>query len=116
MIRRPLRAALLGAALVALPLPVAVTPAQAHAILDAVLAGEITRRYTDYAGSAQAVMAAETLVNHLVARGADRGAVDRNIRPSLNAAYAQVREPNSYRPEAFRASLTRVAQAARSLR
>ncbi|RAK68554.1 multiheme c-type cytochrome [Phenylobacterium kunshanense] len=93
-----------------------VSPGQAHAILDAVLAGEITRRYTDYAGSAQAVMAAETLVNHLVARGADRGVVDRAIRPSLNAAYAQVREPNSYRPEAFRASLTRVAQAARSLR
>lgn len=93
-----------------------VTPGQAHAILDAVLTGEVTRRYTDYAGSAQAVMAAETLVNHLVARGADRGAVDRTIRPGLNAAYAQVREPNSYRPEAFRASLTRVAQAARSLR
>jgi|GEM_PF-2997203 len=30
MIRRPLRAALLGAALVTLPLPVAVTPAQAQ--------------------------------------------------------------------------------------
>lgn len=93
-----------------------ITATQTHAILETVLTGEVTRRYTDYAGSAQAVMAAETLVNHLVARGADRGVVDGTIRPGLNAAYAQVREPNSYRPEAFRASLTRVAQAARSLR
>jgi hypothetical protein len=52
----------------------------------------------------------------LVSSGqADRGAVAR-IRPSLTAAYAQVRDPNAYRPGAFRASLTQVAQAARSLR
>ncbi|WP_293898522.1 multiheme c-type cytochrome [Phenylobacterium sp.] len=86
------------------------------AILDAVLTGEVSRRYTDYTGSAQAVMAADTLLNALVSSGqADRGAVDR-IRPSLAAAYAQVREPNAYKPEAFRAALTEVAQAARSLK
>jgi hypothetical protein len=85
-------------------------------MLDAVLTGEIAARYTDYAGSAQAVMAADTLLNHLVASGgADRADVAR-IRPSLDRAYAQVRDPDSYRPEAFRASLAQVAQAARSLR
>ncbi|MBL8773733.1 MAG: hypothetical protein JNK30_20275, partial [Phenylobacterium sp.] len=90
--------------------------AETLAILDAVLTGEIARRYTDYTGSAQAVMAADTLLNALVAAGqADRGAVAR-VRPLLDRAYAQVRDPNSYRPEAFRASLAQVAQAARSLR
>ncbi|WP_293374171.1 multiheme c-type cytochrome [Phenylobacterium sp. SCN 70-31] len=90
--------------------------AETLAIVDTVLAGELARRYTDYAGSAQAVMAADTLLNALVASGqADRAAVAR-IRPSLDRAYAQVRDPNSYRPEAFRAALTQVAQGARSLR
>ncbi len=86
------------------------------AIVDAVLTGEIARRYTDYSGSAQAVMAADTLLNALVSSGqVDRGAVAR-IRPGLDRAYAQVRDPNSYRPDAFRESLAQVAQAARSLR
>jgi len=86
------------------------------AIIDTVLAGEVSRRYTDYSGSAQAVMAADTLLNALVASGqADRGAVER-IRPNLDRAYAQVRDPNAYRPDAFRTTLSQVAQAARALR
>lgn len=90
--------------------------AETLAMLDVVLTGELSRRYTDYAGSAQAVMAADTLLNALVSSGQiDRGAAAA-IRPSLDRAYAQVRDPNSYRPDAFRESLTRVAQAARSLR
>lgn len=85
-------------------------------ILDTVLTGEIQRRYTDYTGSAQAVMAADTLLNALVSSGqVDRGVAAR-VRPSLDRAYAQVRDPNSYRPDAFRESLAQVAQAARSLR
>ena len=80
------------------------------------LTGEIQRRYTDYTGSAQAVMAADTLLNALVTSGqVDRGVAAR-VRPSLDRAYAQVRDPNSYRPEAFRDSLAQVAQAVRSLR
>jgi hypothetical protein len=86
------------------------------AIVDTILQGEITRRYTDYAGSAQAVMAADTLLNAMANSGqVDRAAVSR-MRPNLDRAYAQVRDPNSYRPDAFRASLGQVAQAARSLR
>jgi hypothetical protein len=61
-------------------------------------------------------MAADTLLNALVSSGqADRGAVAR-VRPALTNAYAQVRDPNAYRPDAFRASMTQVAQAARSLK
>jgi hypothetical protein len=86
------------------------------AILDAVLSGENARRYTDYTGAAQAVMAADTLLNAMVASGqADRGAVAR-IRPSLDRAYREVRDPNSFNPDAFRQSMQQVAQGARSLR
>lgn len=92
------------------------TRGETLAIVDVILQGEIARRYTDYAGSAQAVMAADTLLNAMANAGqVDRGAVTR-IRPNLDRAYAQVRDPNSYRPDAFRASLVQVAQAARSLR
>ena len=90
--------------------------AETLAMLDVVLTGELSRRYTDYAGSAQAVMAADTLLNALVSSGQVDRAVAAAVRPSLDRAYAQVRDPNSYRPDAFRESLTRVAQAARSLR
>ena len=92
------------------------TRAETLSILDTVLQGQIASRYTDYAGSAQAVMAADTLLNALVNAGqVDRAGAAR-IRPNLDRAYAQVRDPNSYRPEAFRASLVQVAQAARSLK
>ena len=90
--------------------------AETLAMLDAILTGEAARRYTDYTGAAQAVMAADTLLNALVASGdADRGTVAR-VRPLLDRAYAQVRDPNGWRPDAFRATLAQTAQAARSLR
>jgi hypothetical protein len=86
------------------------------AMLDSVLTGEAARRYTNYTGAAQAVMAADTLLNALVASGdADRAAAAR-VRPLLDRAYAQVRDPNGWRPDAFRATLAQTAQAARSLR
>jgi len=86
------------------------------AILDAVIAGDAARRYTDYSGSAQAVMAADTLISALVSSGqVERGAAAA-VRPSLDRAYAQVRDPNAYRPDAFRDALAGVAQAARSLK
>jgi len=85
-------------------------------ILDGVLSGEGLKRYTDYTGAAQAVMAADTLLNALVASGqADRGAVAR-IRPSLDRAYREVRDPNNFSPDAFRQSMQQVAQGVRALR
>lgn len=90
--------------------------AETLAILDAVVSGDGVKRYTDYTGSAQAVMAADTLLNALVSSGqVDRGAAAR-VRPALDRAYAQVRDPNAYRPAAFRESLAQVAAATRSLR
>jgi hypothetical protein len=84
-------------------------------ILDSVLEGALTR-YTDYAGSAQAVMAADTLLNSMVASGQVSGAAARAIRPDLEDAYGAVLDPNSYSPAAFRAEFQDVADAARRLR
>jgi hypothetical protein len=86
------------------------------AILDAVLSGDGLARYTDYTGAAQAVMAADTLLNAMVASGqADRGVVA-GIRPALDRAYREVRDPNSFRPDAFRQSMQQVASGVRTLR
>lgn len=90
--------------------------AETFAMLDDVLAGALAPRYTDYTGSAQAVMAADTLLNALAdARQVDRAAVDA-IRPDLDAAYAAVRDPNAYRPLELRRSLQRVSAAVRRLK
>ncbi|HEX6866959.1 MAG TPA: hypothetical protein VF122_06985, partial [Caulobacteraceae bacterium] len=89
--------------------------AETFAILEDVLNGGLAR-YTDYTGSAQAVMAADTLLNAL----ADAGQVDRAqvaaVRPDLDAAYAAVRDPNAYRPMEFRKALANVAAAVRRLK
>jgi hypothetical protein len=86
------------------------------AMLQAVVSGEGVARYTDYIGSAQAVMAADTLLNALVASGqVDRGAAQR-VRPALDRAYREVRDPTSYRSPAFRQAMADVAQAVRTLR
>lgn len=86
---------------------------ETFAILEDVLSGA---RYTDYAGGAQAVMAADTLLNALVAsRAVDRGRAAA-IRPDLDRAYAAVRDPNAYRPLEFRQALQRVATNVQRLR
>jgi hypothetical protein len=86
------------------------------AILNAVLSGEIARRYTDYAGSTQAVMAADTLLTSLVSDGQiDRAALAR-VRPDLDRAYRAVRDPNAFRPAELRSALQQVAQGVGALR
>jgi len=86
------------------------------AILSQVVSDAQGARYTDYAGSAQAVMAIDTLLNALVAQGQVEGSAAAAIRPDLNRAYSAVRDPNAYRPAEFRASIQRIASAVRSLR
>lgn len=89
--------------------------ADTFAVLDNVLA-TVLERYTDYQGSAQGVMAADTLLAALVAEGQVPAARVAAIRPDLERAYAAVRDPNTYDPIAFRAAFQRVATAARGLR
>ncbi|HZZ30652.1 MAG TPA: multiheme c-type cytochrome [Phenylobacterium sp.] len=86
------------------------------AIFMAVLSGEDAKRYTDFAGATQAVMAADTLLNALVADGAiDRAAAAR-VRPDLDRAYQAVRDPNAFRAADARAALQQVAAKVRGLK
>ena len=83
----------------------------------ATVAGEATRpRFTDYAGSVQAVMAVDTLLNALVREGSVTVGAAAGIRGSINRAYAAVDAPNSYRPDEFRAALSQAARAVGALR
>lgn len=88
---------------------------ETFAIIDAV-ASAAAARYTDYEGSAQAVMAIDTLLSSLVASGdVPRGAATA-IRGDIDRAYQAVRDPNGYQPLAFRASLASAARAIGALK
>ncbi len=69
-------------------------------------------RFTDYAGSAQSVMAVDTLLNAMVREGQVTVGAAAGIRASINRAYTAVASPESYNPAAFRTAL---GQAARSI-
>lgn len=88
---------------------------QAFAIIDAITSEAISSRFTDYAGSVQAVMATDTLLSALVNMGEISPGTAASIRSDLNAAYQAVRDPNAYSPRDFQASLGRAATAIRSL-
>jgi hypothetical protein len=79
-----------------------------RAILRTVLGDALTVRYTDYSGGVQAVMAVDTLLTALVGQGGLSPAIASGMRRDIEAAYAAVRDPNSYRPADFRAALGRV--------
>ena len=89
---------------------------QNFGIIAAVSSEAIQPRFTDYEGSVQAVMATDTLLNALVSQGTLTEASVRGIRADINAAYAAVREPNSYRPLEFRQALRRASTAIGRLR
>jgi hypothetical protein len=88
---------------------------ETFAIVDAV-ANAAAARYTDYEGSAQAVMAIDTLLSSLVASGDVPRSAATSIRADINRAYQAVRDPNGYQPLAFRASLASAARAIGSLK
>jgi len=73
-------------------------------------------RFTDYAGSAQAVMAIDTLLNALVREGPITVGAAAGIRADINRAYAAVRSPGEYRPAQFREALGRAARSIGALR
>ena len=89
---------------------------QTFAIIDAITSNAIQERYTDYAGSVQAVMATDTLLSSLVNSGQVSTGQAEGIRTDINTAYRAVRDPNEYQPREFRASLGRAASAIRRLR
>ena len=89
---------------------------QVFAIIDTITSDAISRRFTDYSGSVQAVMATDTLLSSLVNSGQVSPTQADTIRADINAAYRAVRDPNAYQPREFRASLGRAASAIRRLR
>lgn len=86
------------------------------AIMDAIASDAISDRFTDYEGSVQSVMAIDTLLNGLVNAGQVSGAAASGLRVQINQAYAAVKEPNAYRPLAFRQALGGAIRSIRSLR
>jgi hypothetical protein len=83
----------------------------AFRIIAAIADKTTSPRFTDYAGSAQAVMAVDTLLNALVREGTVTVGAAAGIRADINRAYAAVRSPASYDPAAFRAALGQAASA-----
>lgn len=83
----------------------------------AAIAEKTTReRFTDYTGSAQAVMAVDTLLNSLVRDGRITVGAAAGIRADINRAYAAVSNPQAYRPAQFRTALGTAANAIGALR
>jgi hypothetical protein len=89
---------------------------QTFAIIDLVASEAISARFTDYEGSAQAVMATDTLLNALVNSGQVQAANAAAIRIDINRAYAAVKDPNDYRPAEFRRALGSAVRTIRTLR
>jgi hypothetical protein len=89
---------------------------QAFDIVETITSNAVQSRFTDYAGSVQAVMATDTLLSALVNSGQINTAAAEGIRADINSAYRAVRDPNAYQPREFRASLGRAASAIRRLK
>ena len=86
------------------------------AVISAIGGHAISPRFTDYTGSAQAVMGVDTLLNALVRDGRVTVGAAAGIRASVNRAYAAVSSPTSYDPPAFRAALGQAVRSIEALR
>lgn len=85
-------------------------------VVAAISGKAISPRFTDYTGSAQAVMAVDTLLNAMVREGRVTIGAAAGIRAQINKAYAAVSAPEKYDPPAFRAALGNAANAIGALR
>lgn len=88
----------------------------AFAVIAAIAERTTSDRFTDYAGSAQAVMAVDTLLNALVREGRITMGAAAGIRANINRAYEAVQSPEAYNPVRFRAALGQAASAVGALR
>ena len=88
----------------------------AFRVVEAIGGKTISPRFTDYAGSAQAVMAVDTLLNALVGEGRITMGAAAGIRADVNRAYAAVGSPERYDPSQFRAALGRAIRSIGALR
>ncbi len=88
----------------------------AFALVDAIASKTINDRFTDYAGSQQAVMGIDSLLNSLVSSGRVTVGAAAGIRADIDRAYAAVKDPNAYRPADFQTALGGAVRAIRALR
>ena len=88
----------------------------AFAVVQAISDRTTNPRFTDYAGSAQAVMAVDTLLNAMVRDGRVTVGAAAGIRANINRAYGAVRSPGTYRPAQFRSALGQATRAIGALR
>ena len=88
----------------------------AFRVIAAIGGRAVSARFTDYAGSAQAVMAVDTLLNALVKDRRVTVGVAAGIRAHINRAYAAVASPAGYNPVAFRAALGEAVRSIGALR
>ena len=88
----------------------------AFTVVQAIADRTLSARFTDYAGSAQAVMAVDTLLNAMVRDGRITTGAATGIRANINRAYTAVRSPESYNPTRFRAALGQATRAIGALR
>ena len=91
-------------------------PASARQMVQAIAGEAIRPRYTDYAGSVQAVMGVDTLLNAMVSSGQATVGSAAGFRADINRAYAAVRDPNAYRPRDFQAALSSAVRSIGALR
>jgi hypothetical protein len=94
----------------------AASSGDAFGVIAAIADRTTNPRFTDYAGSAQAVMAVDTLLNALVREGRVTVGAAAGIRADINRAYEAVRGPETYNPVRFRAALGQAAGAIGTLR
>lgn len=90
--------------------------ADAFQMVDAIAAKATSERYTDYAGSQQAVMGVDTLLGAMVSSGRVTVGAAAGIRGDIDRAYAAVKDPNAYRPAEFQASFGSAVRAIGALR
>jgi len=90
--------------------------ADAFAMVDAIAARAVNARFTDYAGSQQAVMGVDTLLGAMVSSGRVTIGAAAGIRVDIERAYAAVKDPNSYKPAEFQTALGSAVRAIGALR
>ncbi len=90
--------------------------ADAFTLVDAIAARATADRFTDYAGSQQAVMGIDTLLNAMVSSGRVTVGAAAGIRADIDRAYASVKDPNAYKPTDFQTSFGSAVGAIRALR
>jgi hypothetical protein len=88
----------------------------AFRVIEVISGTAVSPRFTDYAGSVQAVMALDTLLNALVREGRVTIGAAAGIRADINRAYSAVGSPERYDPPQFRAALSRASRSIGALR